>query len=42
MGYPVRALARIKGRDFRVCISECPHVSVDSPLFQDLASQQYL
>jgi alpha-D-xyloside xylohydrolase len=42
MGDPVRALARIKERDFRVCISECPHVSVDSPLFQDLASQQYL
>jgi alpha-D-xyloside xylohydrolase len=42
MGDPVGTLAKIKERDFRVCISECPHVSVDSPLFQDLASQQYL
>jgi len=35
-------LAKIKARDFRVCASECPLVSVNSPLFQELASQQYL
>lgn len=39
---PAAALARIKEHRLRVCVFECPYVSVDSPLFQELASQQYL
>ena len=42
MGDVVPTLAKFRERDFRVCVTEQPHVSVDSPLFQDLASQQYL
>ena len=38
----VAALSKLRERDFRVCVTEYPHVSVDSSLFQDLASQQYL
>jgi alpha-D-xyloside xylohydrolase len=39
---PAAALAKIKEHRLRVCVFECPYVSVDSPLFQELASQQYL
>jgi alpha-D-xyloside xylohydrolase len=39
---PPAALAKIKAHDLRVCVWEYPYVSVDSPLFQELASQQYL
>jgi len=42
MSDAVATLAKIRERDFRVCVTEQPHVSVDSTLFQDLASQQYL
>jgi alpha-D-xyloside xylohydrolase len=35
-------LARIKAHNLRVCAWEYPYVSVNSPLFQELASQQYL
>ena len=42
IGDPTAMIAKIKAHDFRVGVSEYPHVSVDSPLFQDLASQQYL
>ena len=36
------ALAKIKAHDLRVCVWEYPYVSVGSPLFQELASQEYL
>ncbi|HEX6136988.1 MAG TPA: TIM-barrel domain-containing protein [Casimicrobiaceae bacterium] len=39
---PAGALAKIKAHHLRVCVWEYPYVSVDSPLFQELASQQYL
>lgn len=39
---PAVALAKIKAHDLKICVWEYPYVSVDSPLFQDLASQQYL
>ncbi|HEV2220548.1 MAG TPA: TIM-barrel domain-containing protein [Casimicrobiaceae bacterium] len=39
---PTATLARIKEQNLRVCVWECPYVGVESPLFQDLASQQYL
>ncbi|MGE5171727.1 MAG: glycoside hydrolase family 31 protein [Rudaea sp.] len=39
---PAAALGKIKAHKLRVCVFECPYVSVDSPLFQELASQQYL
>jgi alpha-D-xyloside xylohydrolase len=39
---PAGTLARIKAHNLRVCVWEYPYVSVNSPLFQDLASQQYL
>ena len=39
---PAATLARIKEHDLRVCVWQCPYVSVQSPMFQDLASQQYL
>jgi alpha-D-xyloside xylohydrolase len=42
LGDPAATLSSIKALDFHVCVSEYPYVSVDSPLFQDLASQQYL
>jgi alpha-D-xyloside xylohydrolase len=42
IGDPASTLASIKAHDFRVCVGESPYVSVDSPLFQELASQQYL
>jgi alpha-D-xyloside xylohydrolase len=34
--------AAIKAHGLRVCVAESPYVSVDSPLFDELASQQYL
>ena len=42
MGQASAALAAIKERALRVCVYEHPYVSVDSALFQELASQQYL
>ena len=39
---PAETLARIKSHHLRVCVWEYPYVSVNSPLFQELASQQYL
>jgi len=39
---PPATLARIKAHNLKVCVWEYPYVSVDSPLFQELASQQYL
>src|SRR4029079_1155461 len=39
---PAAALAKIKAHNLRVCVWEYPYVSVNSPLFQELASQQYL
>ena len=39
---PAGTLAKIKAHDLRVCVWEYPYVSVNSPLFQELASQQYL
>jgi alpha-D-xyloside xylohydrolase len=42
MGDAPAALAKIRQRSLRVCVFEYPYVSVDSTLFQDLASQQYL
>ena len=39
---PAATLAKIKAHDLRVCVWEYPYVSVNSPLFQELASQQYL
>ncbi|MGE5668287.1 MAG: glycoside hydrolase family 31 protein [Betaproteobacteria bacterium] len=35
-------LARIKQHNLKVCVWESPYVCVESPLFQDLAAQQYL
>ena len=42
LGDAVDTLSKIKAHDFRVCVSESPQVSVDSPVFGELASQQYL
>ena len=39
---PSATLARIKEHNLRVCVWESPFVCVESPLFQDLASQQFL
>ncbi|MEO8536608.1 MAG: TIM-barrel domain-containing protein [Betaproteobacteria bacterium] len=39
---PKATLARIKSHALRVCVWEHPYVSVESPLFQELASQQFL
>lgn len=39
---PAVTLAKIKAHDLKVGVVEYPYVSVDSPLFQDLASRQYL
>jgi alpha-D-xyloside xylohydrolase len=39
---PAATLAKIKAHNLKVCVWEYPYVSVDSPLFQELASQQYL
>jgi alpha-D-xyloside xylohydrolase len=39
---PAVTLAKIKAHALKVCVWEYPYVSVDSPLFQELASQQYL
>jgi alpha-D-xyloside xylohydrolase len=39
---PQAALARIKAHDLRVCVWEFPYISIHSPLFQDLASRQFL
>jgi alpha-D-xyloside xylohydrolase len=39
---PAGTLSKIKAHGFRVCVAESPHVSVNSPLFQELASHEYL
>jgi alpha-D-xyloside xylohydrolase len=39
---PRAALAAIKAHALRVGVWECPYVSVDSPLFEDLAARQFL
>ncbi len=39
---PRAALAGIKEHHLRVCVWEFPYVSIHSPLFQDLASRQFL
>lgn len=39
---PPATLARIKQHHLKVCVWESPYVCVESPLFQDLAAQQYL
>ena len=39
---PAATLATVKALDFKVCVHESPHVSVNSPLFQELASREYL
>jgi alpha-D-xyloside xylohydrolase len=39
---PAATLAKIKAHNLRVCVWEYPYVSVNSPLFQELASQQFL
>jgi alpha-D-xyloside xylohydrolase len=39
---PRAALAAIKAHDLRVCVWEYPYVSVQSPLFVELASRGYL
>jgi alpha-D-xyloside xylohydrolase len=39
---PAATLAQIKAHGLKVCAWEYPYVSVNAPLFQDLASQQYL
>ncbi|MGE5088766.1 MAG: TIM-barrel domain-containing protein, partial [Candidatus Levyibacteriota bacterium] len=39
---PRAMLATIKQHQLRVCVQESPCVCVESPLFQDLASQQFL
>jgi alpha-D-xyloside xylohydrolase len=39
---PAATLAKIKAHNLKVCVWEYPYVSVDSPLFQELASLQYL
>ena len=39
---PRAALAAIKKHDLRVCVWEYPYVSVQSPLFAELASRGYL
>jgi len=40
--HPASALSRIKAHDLRICVWECPYVSVDAPLFQELAARGYL
>jgi len=42
LGDAADTFAKIRAHDFHICVSEYPQVSVDSPLFQELASQQYL
>ena len=39
---PRAALTRIKQHDLRVCVWEYPYVSIHSPLFTELAAQDYL
>lgn len=39
---PRATLASIKAHRLRVCVWECPTVSVHDPLFQDLAQRHYL
>lgn len=39
---PAFTLAKIKAHHLRICVWEYPYVSVESTLFQDLASQQFL
>ncbi|HSC99850.1 MAG TPA: TIM-barrel domain-containing protein [Casimicrobiaceae bacterium] len=39
---PSATIARIKAHNLKVCVWEYPYVSVNSPLFQELASQQFL
>jgi alpha-D-xyloside xylohydrolase len=39
---PPAWVARLRDRGFRVCVRETAEVPVDSPLFHELASQQYL
>jgi alpha-D-xyloside xylohydrolase len=39
---PHEALARIKAHRFRICVWEYPYVSVNSPLFAELASRRFL
>jgi alpha-D-xyloside xylohydrolase len=39
---PPAAIAKLKSHNLKVCVWEYPYVSVNSPLFQELASQQFL
>ena len=39
---PPAAIAKLKAHNLKVCVWEYPYVSVNSPLFQELASQQFL
>jgi len=39
---PAAALARLKGHSLKICVWEYPYVSVHSPLFNDLASHDFL
>lgn len=39
---PPAALATIKAHHLRICVWECPYVSVHSSLFQELAARRYL
>jgi alpha-D-xyloside xylohydrolase len=41
-GQPPEWLAKLRERGFRLCLRETAAVPVDSPLFHELASQQYL
>ena len=36
------SLAALKAHDFRVCVGECPYVSVHDPLFAELAGRGFL
>jgi alpha-D-xyloside xylohydrolase len=36
------SLAALKAHDFRVCVGECPYVSVHDPLFAELAERGFL
>ncbi|HET9046661.1 MAG TPA: TIM-barrel domain-containing protein [Casimicrobiaceae bacterium] len=39
---PKAAIARIKAHDLRVCVWEYPYVSIQAPLFADLAERRFL
>ena len=39
---PAAMLAKLRAHNLKVCAWEYPYVSVNAPLFQELASQQYL